>query len=281
LNQSQVLKQLLHSGKTLIVPDAYDGISARLIQQAGFQAIQCSGYSISISKSYKEEKFVSADENVSRTMEIVAAVKIPVMADGEDGYGQGDLFKSNLKRFLHTGIAGINIEDQNLWDNYNPNKIVPSNVMLDKIKAVLDLKKELAIPDFILNARTDALKSTDNREEGLKIAIDRANHYLQAGADLCFVPYARTKEEVKLLKREIQGPLSIAAGLPYNIREFNINDCKEIGIARVSIPSILILSILKTAFTAIQDIARTGTFDSIIKEEKLIDQAILSAILNK
>jgi 2-methylisocitrate lyase-like PEP mutase family enzyme len=153
----KALRQLIHDNETLVVPDAYDAISARIIQKAGFKAVQCSGFSISISKVYSDEKFVSLDENLSRTKEIASAVNIPVMADGEDGYGQGDLFQLNVRRFIDTGIAGINIEDQNLWDIYSKEKIVSIEIMIDKIKSVVDLKKALQIPNFLLNARTDAL----------------------------------------------------------------------------------------------------------------------------
>ena len=124
----------------LCVQYAYDGVSAKLIQRAGFKAIQCSGHSISLTKAYQEERLLSADENVSRTKEITDAVHVPVMADAEDGYGHGGVFRSNLLKFIRTGIAGINIEDQNLWDPYETERIVPAKVMLDKIGMVLQTK---------------------------------------------------------------------------------------------------------------------------------------------
>ena len=279
MDYQHILQQLIKDGETLVVPDAYDAVSARLIQRAGFKAVQCSGYSISISKAYPDERFVTLGENLSRTREIAAAVTLPVMADGEDGYGQEEVFRINLRRFMQTGIAGINIEDQNLWDAYSPDKIVPVEVMLDKIKSVTGLKHELRMPDFLLNARTDALRTTDSREAALKLAIQRANQYLQAGADMAFISGVRTKEEVRLLKGEVQGPLSIAAGLPYNIAAFSINDCREIGIARLSLPSILILSSLKAVHRTLQAIAQTGSFESICSGDHLFDQTTLSEML--
>ena len=97
-------------------------------------------------------------------------------------------------------------------------------------------------PNFIINARTDALRSTEDRSEGLKIAISRANQYIESGADIAFITYVETMDEVKIISREVKGPISIAAGMPYNIENFSINDLKKQGIARISLPTLLILS---------------------------------------
>jgi len=122
MNSYQILKNLITNKETLIVPDAYNAISAKLIEYIGFKAVQCSGYSFSISKKYNDEKLITIDENISTTQEIVNAVNIPVMADGEDGYGNTEVFKNNLIKFINTGISGINIEDQNLWNPYSTEK---------------------------------------------------------------------------------------------------------------------------------------------------------------
>ncbi len=279
MNKYKMLKNLLSNKETLIVPDAYNGISARLIELAGFKAVQCSGYSFSVSKKYKHEDLISIDENISITREIVNAVNIPVMADGEDGYGSNEFFKNNLIKFINTGISGINIEDQNLWNTDKIEKIVSINTMTDKINKIIEIKKELNIPDFILNARTDALKSTENRNEALKIAIDRGNKYLESGSDICFVTNIRTKDEIRLLKKEIKGRISIAAGMPYNITEFSINDCIEYGVERVSLPSILISSSLKSMYTILNIIKKNGSFEEIMNNELLINSEILSELL--
>ena len=280
MDKYSTLKQLILSGDTFVVPDAYDGVSAKLIQRAGFKAIQCSGHSISLTKAYQEERLLSADENVSRTKEITDAVHVPVMADAEDGYGHGGVFRSNLLKFIRTGIAGINIEDQNLWDPYETERIVPAKVMLDKIGMVLQTKKELGVPDFVLNARTDALGTSESSEKGLRTAIERANCYLEAGAEMAFIPYVRTKDEIRLLKQEIAGPISIAAGLPYNIGEFTINDCRELGVTRVSLPTILIYTTMKSVQDTLTAIEKTGTFDWIQKNDRLFDAEKLSEVFS-
>ena len=136
MDKTNLLKHLLQNEKPLIIPDAYDPISAKIIEYTGFKAIQCSGYSFSISKCYKKEVNISLEENLSITKSIVDVVNIPVMADGEDGYGNGNDFIKNIESFINTGISGINIEDQNLWDKNDKLKIIDEKQMADKIQPV-------------------------------------------------------------------------------------------------------------------------------------------------
>jgi 2-methylisocitrate lyase-like PEP mutase family enzyme len=119
--------------------------------------------------------------------------------------------------------------------------------------------------DFIINARTDALRAFPSRNEGLHEAISRANHYLNAGADLAFICYTATLEEAKTLAREVHGPISIAAGQPYNIGEFCIDDLRMLGIARVSLPTLAILSAIDGMANALALISEPDGFTRIIE----------------
>lgn len=281
MDKDKVLKGLLSTGKTLIMPNAFDPISAKIIEYVGFSAIQCSGYSFSIEKGYKSEEEIDLQTNLTITKEIVDAVNIPVMADGEDGYGDGNKLAEVIKEFINVGVSGINIEDQIHHSNSNRLQIMDEALMLDKLKVALKTKNELGKSNFIINARTDALLSLPNREESQKIAIERANKYLENGADLCFIPYVKTLDEVKLLSKEINGPISIAVGLPYNIQEFSINDCMELGIARVSLPSFLVFSSMKSMIDNLKAIKDTGYFTDIINSKCILsDMKILQEILN-
>ena len=239
MNKSKILKNLLNSNETLIMPDAYDPISAKLIEYSQFKAIQCSGYSFSIAAGYPREIDINLSENLEMTRRIVESVDIPVMADGEDGYGGPEEVINTVNKFLQAGVAGINLEDQ-ILDRKNRVSVIEEDLMTKKILVARETAEE--IPDFIINARTDALKSVDDRQTGLEIAIDRANHYLESGADLTFITYVETLDEVKTIRRKVKGPISIAAGMPYNINNFSIEDLKKQGIARVSLPVLLILS---------------------------------------
>ncbi len=281
MNKSQRLCQLIQAKETLIMPDAYDAISARIIEQAGFDAVQCSGYSFSISSCYPEETDVSFEDNIDKTKRIIDAVDVPVMADGEDGFGDGDVLKANIKTYITIGAAGANIEDQNLR-RQGEGRVIAESQMREKIRLVREAASEAGNPDFVLNARTDALLSCDDRIKGQVAAIERANAYLEAGASLCFITYTKTLEEVRLFAREVHGPISIAAGLPYNITEFSVADCCELGIARVSVPTIAILSSIKALRDVMGLLKETNKFDALLaKEMVLSDMAVLRTLTSR
>lgn len=243
--KSKELRKLIFARKTLVMPDAYDPLSARLIENSGFKAVQCSGYSFSIVAAMKKEIDISRQDNVHITGKIVDAVDLPVMADAEDGFGDPKVVLETVRMFIDVGAAGLNIEDQKLDDD-KEFRIINEELMVEKIYAAREAAEAAETSDFIINGRTDALRSSGNREESLNIAVERANIYLNSGADMAFIPYVETFEEVKTLNKEVKGPISIAAGMPYNINNFSIGDLENIGIARVSLPTLLIYSIMKS-----------------------------------
>lgn len=276
MNKSKLLKELLQSKNTLIMPDAYDGLSAKLIEKAGFLAVQCSGYSISLAKQIINEKNLSLEDNLKITEEIIKSTDIPIMADGENGYGNNNILSNNIKKFISIGTSGINIEDQNFNQNNN-NKIIDVNEMIDKIKIIKKTINNSTNRSFILNARTDALL-IDDRKKAQKIAIERANNYLENGADLAFICYTKTYDELKLFSKEITGPISIAVGLPYNYKEFSIKDCQELGIARVSLPTYLIFNTIKYLFDDLKMLKKDLDFKKIRNENKIIEN--ISSLLS-
>lgn len=280
MNMSTRLKELLNSGTTLVMPDAYDPISARIIEKSGFLAVQCSGGSYSISAGYKSEADIAYHDNLEQTKKIVQAINIPVMADGEDGYGDAGAMDKTIRDFIATGAAGINIEDQ-IISRGGPTRIIEKKAMIEKIIAAKEAKHAAGNPDFIINARTDALKTTTDRNSNRKEAIDRANDYLAAGADLVFVAYADTLEEVAILRKEIQGPLSIAAGLPYNIKEFSIKDLIELKLARVSLPMLMIYSSIQGMLKSISSIKSSNSFEEIISNELICSNESILLLLDK
>lgn len=244
MNKSKLLKDFILDKETLIMPNAFDPISARMIENAGFKAVQCSGYSFSIRAAYSKESEVTLEDNLEWTRQIVNAVDVPVMADAEDGYGDAETIPETVRRFMRTGVAGLNLEDQILGKS-GPMELVDPEVMVEKITRARETAEFEGNPDLVINGRTDALKSIPDREEALNVAIERANSYLDAGATLAFIVYTATLEEVQTITREVKGPVTIAAGMPYNLQNFGISDLEKYGVARISLPSLLIYSSLK------------------------------------
>jgi 2-methylisocitrate lyase-like PEP mutase family enzyme len=267
MNKSKILKELILSEETLVMPDAYDELSAKIIELMGYKAVQCSGYSFSIAALKKDEIEIGFKENLAKTSKIIQALSVPVMADGEDGFGGVEQIPDTIRSYIKAGTAGINLEDQN-FDKLANSMVIDSKTMIEKIKVARKTAIEAGNPDFIINGRTDALVSLSTRQEGLAESIKRANLYLEAGADLAFVVKVKTLEEAKILVKEINGPLSIAAGLPYNINNFSINELKDIGVARVSLPTIAIQATIKALMHSLGEL-KAGQFSELVKNGAL------------
>lgn len=278
MNKIKRLKELINSEETLIMPDAYDPVSACLVEMAGFKAVQCSGYSFSIAAARPKEIDISRNENLEITRKMVEAVGVPVMADAEDGYGDAMEVKRTVQAFMDAGVAGLNLEDQ-LLDGSDGVSIIRSEAMVEKIQTAKETT-EAENPDFIINARTDALKSLDNREDALNLAAERANQYLDAGADLTFATYVETLEEVKTLKKEVKGPLSVAAGMPYNIKNFSITDLEDLGVERVSLPTLLIYSSLKAMKNSLNHLKKNNLME-LADTDLLYDIKDLNDLIRK
>ncbi|HMK53243.1 MAG TPA: isocitrate lyase/phosphoenolpyruvate mutase family protein [Methanobacteriaceae archaeon] len=279
MDKSITLRKLLSSEKPLVMPDAYDPISACMIEHTGFKAVQCSGYSFSIAAGYLKEYNVSLEENLEWTQRIVDVVDVPVMADAEDGYGDPEAVIETVSRFIEVGVAGMNLEDQVLGIE-GPVQIISEDVMGEKIMVARETAEVEGNPDLVINARTDALKSLEDREDALNLAIERVNQYLDDGADLAFITYVATLDEVKTIISEVKGPVSIAAGTPYNINNFSIDDLQKLGVARVSLPTLLILSSLEAVKLSLENLKSDEMMD-LVKEARLISNSDLNSLLNR
>lgn len=278
MHPSTKLRELLTNGETLVMPDAYDPLSARIIQKIGFSAVQCSGFSMALAACVASEAAFGLARNLAATTAIVQAVDVPVMADGEDGFGDVSAIPSTIQAYIRAGVAGINIEDQVLGVP-GPRQIIALDEATAKLQAARHAASEAGVPDFILNGRTDALAASTSPDQGLADAIVRANAYLEAGADLAFVTGVDELEQVKRLVREISGPVSIAAGMPTNIGSLSVAQLRDAGVARVSLPSLLIFSSIKAMLRSLQSVQETGGFDSIVGEQMVCEMGDVMALL--
>ena len=280
MNLRATLRELLQTECPLIIPDAYDGLSARLIEMAGFKAVQCSGFSMALASQAIPEARLSFEKNLEITRDIVRSVKVPVMADAEDGFGPPARVFETVGAYVDAGSAGINIEDQVLPPT-GIKGVVERSLMKDKLHAARESAAAKNATDLVLNARTDALASWPDRKVGLREAIERGNDYLSVGADLVFVTGVKTLDEARQLVMEIQGPVSIAAGLPYNIGTLSIRDLREAGVARVSFPSVAVFSALQAVRKTLSMIHRTESFDEVMEQNLLCSMDDASGIVSK
>ncbi|HOP88369.1 MAG TPA: oxaloacetate decarboxylase [Acetomicrobium flavidum] len=237
MKRSTLLKNMIAERKALVCPGAHDVISAKLIERAGFRACQVSGFGLSASYlGLPDMAFLSFSEALNFSKNIIDAVEVPVMVDADTGFGNAINAMRVTEEFIKIGAAGMNIEDQvfpKRCGHLEGKQIIPMEEMVLKIKACIEVKKKLD-PDFVINARTDAIAVS-----GVDEAIRRGNAYADAGADLIFIEAPRTKEDIKRLTREIQAPISINlfdAVSGGKTPLISIDELREMGVARISIP---------------------------------------------
>jgi len=184
-----------------MAPGAYDPLTARLVQLAGFEAVYVTGGGISRSQGYPDMGLLTMTENVQVLARVVDAVDIPVIADMDTGYGIAVNVVRAMREYDRTGVAGFHIEDQvapKKCGHYEGKAVVGVGEMVGKIKALVDARPDA---DMVIIARSDA-----RAIEGLQAAIDRVNAYLEAGADVGFVEAPKSVEELAAIPPSLKGP---------------------------------------------------------------------------
>jgi 2-methylisocitrate lyase-like PEP mutase family enzyme len=194
------LRTLLTSGRITVAPGAYDGLSARLVEQAGFSAIYASGGAIARSAGVPDLGLLSVSAVVDRLASMVDVVDVPVVADADTGYGNALNTQAAARAFERAGVAAFHLEDQTFpkkCGHYDDKSLVSPAEMVQKLKAARDVLHD---PDFILIARTDAIAV-----EGFSAAIDRASAYLEAGANMAFVEAPTSETEIAEIAKRLPG----------------------------------------------------------------------------
>ena len=260
------LKQLILDKQVLVMPGAYDALSARIIERAGFHAIQCSGYGIAASVLGKPDVgLLSMTEMLNATRNICDAVTIPVMADGDTGFGNAINVYHAVRAFEAAGAAGINLEDQvfpKRCGHMECKEVIGMAEMVQKIRAAMAAKID---QDFVINARTDAIAVI-----GIDEAIRRGNAYAAAGADLIFVEAPPSAEEIKHVIRSIKAPVSINMTDGGKTPLATIGELQEWGAARVSIPVTAVFAAAKAVERAMQVILTEGVSPTVNHPETVM-----------
>lgn len=201
MNARTQLRKLLSAPRYLIAPGAYDTLTARLVQAAGFDAVYLTGGGYSRANGYPDVGLLTMTENLLFIARTVEAVDIPVIADMDTGYGNAVNVVRSMREYEKSGVAAFHIEDQvspKKCGHYEGKQVISTAEMVGKIKAAVDTRRDA---DLLVIARTDSRAS-----EGLQAAIDRMNAYLEAGADLGFVEAPQSKEELAAVPKALSKP---------------------------------------------------------------------------
>src|SRR5438093_12666770 len=197
----QALRQMIARSGYTMVPGAYDTLTARLVEQAGFAAVYLTGGGYSRANGYPDLGLLTVGENVRFIGRTVEAVAIPVIADADTGYGNALNGVRSVREYEKTGVSAFHLEDQvspKKCGHYEGKQIVSKAEMVGKIKAAVDTRRDA---DMVIIARSDA-----RAIEGLQAAIDRVNAYLEAGADVGFLEAPQSREELAAAARQLNKP---------------------------------------------------------------------------
>ncbi len=202
MKMTTILRQLLNSKDILVAPGAHDALTARVIEKSGFKAVYMTGYGQAASALGKPDiGLLSMTEMLDRARKMASSVKIPVIADGDTGFGNAITVMRTVEEYEAAGVAAIQLEDQvapKRCGHMLGRKVVSMNEMVGKIEAAKAARKD---EDFVIIARTDARTVL-----GIDEAIKRAKAYEAAGADVIFVESLESEEEMKRVHEEIKVP---------------------------------------------------------------------------
>ncbi len=213
----------LHQGpRILVLPNASDVASARIFEDAGFSAVATSSAGVAYSLGYPDGERISRDEMLAVVKRIAGALKIPVTADVEAGYGDP---VATAEAVVEAGAVGMNLEDV-IGEN--------ASTLVDLDKQVRIIEQIRAKTDLVINARTDIfLAGVGDPGARFEQTVERLNAYRKAGADCLFAPGIRDAETIGRLTSAVNGPVNILAsggGLP-------VGELEKLGVRRVSIGS--------------------------------------------
>lgn len=234
MGKSSIFKKMLHESGLIIMPGAYDALSARIVELAGFKAILHTGYGTAASLlGMPDIGLVSFWEMVERVKSIAQAVNIPVIGDANTGYGNPINVYRTVKEYIKAGAAGLFIEDQ-VWPKRCGHMfgklIIDKEEMIGKVMSAVDAKNE-EDPDFVIGARTDAIAVT-----GIDDAIERVRVYREAGADFVFIEGFEDLNQMKRAVKEVNAPLMLNLVEGGRTPLISIKEVEDLGFKIVVFP---------------------------------------------
>jgi 2-methylisocitrate lyase-like PEP mutase family enzyme len=246
------LRELMRQDGMVVAPGAYDCITARMIDQAGFSAVYMTGAGTAAALGYPDYGLVTMSEMVENAGRIAAAVNVPGIADADTGYGNELNVVRTVREYEQRGVAGIHIEDQSFPKKcgHLENKATISlEDYLAKIRAAMSARQD---PDFLIIARTDA-----RAMQGFEEAVRRANASLDAGADMAFVEAPESLEEVAAVPQLVRGPCLLNVVWRGKTPEVTLDDARTMGYKVAILPVLLFNAVVGVCDQMLGELQRT------------------------
>jgi 2-methylisocitrate lyase-like PEP mutase family enzyme len=238
----------------IAAPGAYDCITARSIERAGFAAVYMTGGGTAASLGYPDYGMLTMTEMVDNAGRIAAAVKLPVIADADTGYGNELNAIRTVREYEKRGVAGLHIEDQGFpkkCGHLEDKVIAPLDDYVAKIRAAVSAKVD---PDFLVIARTDSRAVL-----GFDEALKRANAALEAGADMAFIEAPQTREEVAAVPKLVKGPCLLNMVWRGKTPDLALSEAEQMGYKLMILPGLLSRTVL-------------GACDAVLRELRAQDR---------
>ena len=267
MKQSSAFRSLMGSNKIIVAPGAYDGVTARLIEHAGFPAVYMTGAGTAATLGYPDLGLVTMTEMVANAATLARSVNIPVIADADTGYGNELNVTRAVREYESRGVAGIHIEDQvapKRCGHLDGKAIIPADEFVAKIRAAVAARRD---PDFVIIARTDA-----RAVAGFDEAISRANAAMAAGADMAFVEAVQTIEELKAVPKKVKGPCLLNVVRGGKTPDVDFAAAQEMGYKLAILPSLLIVAATEAYLSILRTVKETNAPPSSVGSVPVSEQ---------
>lgn len=262
MNVRQRLRQLLEDSKILIAPGAHDALTARIIENVGFEAVYLTGYGQSASHlGQPDVGLMTMTEMLMRVRNISRAVSVPVICDGDTGFGNVVNVIRTVQEYERAGAAAIQLEDQvfpKKCGHMTGRQVVPVEEMVLKIKAAVAARED---KDFVIIARTDARTIM-----GIEEAVERGKAYEKAGADVIFIESPESKEELEYIASSFKVP--VLANMVEGGRTplLSAEELEKLGFSLVIYPTASVYITAAAVKRLMEHIMREGTTKGLMGE---------------
>jgi 2-methylisocitrate lyase-like PEP mutase family enzyme len=239
MSKASKLRAMIKRGGMTIAPGAYDCITAKLIADAGFEAVYMTGAGTAAAHGYPDYGLLTMSEMVTNAGKIAATVDCPVIADADTGYGNELNVVRTVREYARHGVAAIHIEDQvfpKKCGHLDNKEVIPAGDYIAKIRAAADARGN---SDFIIIARTDSRAVI-----GFDEAINRANAALAAGADIAFVEAPQTIDEVASVPKLVKGPCLLNVVRRGKTPAVELKQAEEMGYKIAILPTLLFRGVI-------------------------------------
>lgn len=252
---SSRLREQLKSGRMVVAPGAYDGLTAMMVERAGFGAVYMTGAGTAARYGLPDYGLVTMSEMAETAQNMAECVSIPLIVDADTGYGNELNAIRTVQLFERRGVAGMHIEDQvfpKKCGHLDGKEVIPLDQFVCKVKAVIEQRRD---PDFVVIARTDSRTVL-----GFDAAIERCNAALGAGADVAFFESPLSLEEIKKIPELVKGPCLLNMVHGGKTPLVTLKEAEEWGYAITIVPALVFMTVMATVDEALEKLKTNGAY---------------------